>query len=126
MLSKGINEIVINYMAEQKWVFLDFLGVSLHRSLFKVKGVIRAGERIIRAEIYFDAASSLTMFWNSKAFRKWKKFNRIFSRNDVPQEFKAGHGLYIFILFYVEHFLEERKNFNRNSNVLSNIYIVQN
>ena len=108
VLLKGVSEVIQNEAKEQRGGFLSMLLGTLGASLLgdilskglSGKGVIRAGERIIRAG-YGSKRSSLknfltftphplTNFEIQEYYQNEPRFNGVFSRDNLPNAIKNG------------------------------------
>ena len=166
VLLKGVSETIQHEAKEQREGFLSMLLGTLGASLLgdilskglSGKGVIRAGEGIIRAG-YGSKRSSLkkfltftphplTNFEIQEYYQNERRFNGVFSRDNLPNTIKNGAyvinldeyrnigtywvALYVnnktityFDSFGVEHIPKEIMKFIDHKNIITNIYRIQ-
>ena len=102
ILLKGVSKTIENETKEQRGRFLSMLlgtlGASLLGNLLTRKGIIRAGDRILRAGIGSKKKNlnlllpfhPLTNIEISEYCKNESRFSGAYSRNNLPNEIKKG------------------------------------
>ena len=103
ILLKGVTKTIEDGTKEQRGGFLSMLlgtlGAGLLGNLLNGKGLARAGEGIVRAgegvkkqqpKIQFDVFNPLTNIEINEYYKNEPRFNRVYSRNNLPKIIKKG------------------------------------
>ena len=102
VLLKGVSKTIENEIKEQRGGFLSMLlgtlGASLLGNLLTVKGIMRAGDGIVRAGEESKKKKlnpllpfhPLTNIEISEYYKNEPRFNGVYSRNNLPNKIKKG------------------------------------
>ena len=102
VLLKGVSKTIENEIKEQRGGFLSMilgtLGASLLGNLLTVKGIMRAGDGIVRAGEESKKKNlnpllpfhPLTNIEISEYYKNEPRFNGVYSRNNLPNKIKKG------------------------------------
>ena len=155
ILLKGITKTIKNETKKRKGVFLNMLlctlGASLLGNMLAGKGIVRASFRkgIVRTVSgnemdFYD--SSFNKLWNKNYYQNERRFNGVYSRNNLPKKdgtyvinfdeyadvgthwvalFCKRSEIVYFDSFGIEYVPEEVKGFIENKNIKANIFRVE-